>query len=402
MSEEDKKSNRVFDFSSLYEDNGGNQCISMADHLSDVNMPRYIEECKNDSNPYRLGDIFKFCTSKQHGINDKYISHHRGTIGHRYYELAKRDSDIDAFMIVVREKLEANPEKYKVMHDKICMHLRLGDCLLKLTSSTGHTDKFPTHPQILARILNGLGFYDINLFVGYHLAKEVISERYVNSLISSLKYKMQLQSKDNTPDDDFLYMISSKLFIKGRGGFSDLIQLVRNEMKLETKEIPGIVSGTDNIIILKSGETIPRHLTKKKLLYAHWQAGVSCIDVTNIVRYNFESQINGELLGHIGQEDQRELFLYYDMSVDMDIKDTEFTVLKFREHDNQIISHNALYEKDMLSARFGANDIYMDVTYLVRTLLIQKKDFKVDSTVLGRKLLPGIVKELVIYMKNSS
>jgi len=175
---------------------------------------------------YRLGDMLRLGIESPNG----------GTIGDQYNEFQEtlRFKNINyAALISILER-----EKYKGIkpsNDVVVVHLRVGDTIELLDNSV---DDFLNGPLISPYVYN-LEYYKNILEklptsiknmvfvygnhrpqVGFEKSTEYIKK--LKSFFESKDYNVTTRSNEDA-DLDFVFMCNSKHFVKGGGGFGDII-----------------------------------------------------------------------------------------------------------------------------------------------------------------------------------
>ena len=180
------------------------------------------------NNDYRLGDFILIPVphkKQEHlrTIREKYSN----SIAGLYYKKTNKSGDIDTLIDVLTENnmLKKN--------NNITMHIRLGDVLCE----NRRYDKKPSPlDKIITFIKTKFKNEQIHIYTflhfggGGHDCREK-SLKYINEL-KKLR-NVSLHTAGN-PDKDFLEMINSKIHIAGTGGYSNLINMVRKKLNLET------------------------------------------------------------------------------------------------------------------------------------------------------------------------
>lgn len=130
---------------------------------------------------------------------------------------------------------------YKARPKECVIHIRLGD-VLKTSRLTEIRMKRPVAPTEIARIVDEQVSPAMSKTIMYatHLGYESQSDEYASIVADNIE-NVQL-SKNGDPDDDFVDMVHCDLFVAGRGGFSELVVMLRKKLKKETVEHP-LLSG---------------------------------------------------------------------------------------------------------------------------------------------------------------
>jgi hypothetical protein len=183
---------------------------------------------------YRLGDLIKgFFIKSKKKYNKKYLTNFPktfpDTLGTRYLEKIKNLPDNKKWNnIEILEKLTKSAESVDV-----ALHLRIGDVIGKYKKENNTFEKFHNHeyfyqPQVYEKIikkLKNIGVRSVHIFYGSHQKWTNDTLKYIK-IIKDIIYKNNIKIIDNSkgnPDDDFIKMSNSKIFIMSGGGFSRLI-----------------------------------------------------------------------------------------------------------------------------------------------------------------------------------
>ncbi len=188
---------------------------------------------QREKNDYRLGDII-LLDNWHHRLVDIDINcilkYHPDSIAAMYFRKTNKSRDIDTLVNVLKENNKIKPS------NKITMHIRMGDVLCNnvLWKFVGNK-----HPAKLDKIKEHLSTYDsiVDVYSFLHWGTKV--EDYDSCLKKSHNYINELKNMKNVRlnlngdiDSDFIDMISSRLHISGTGGYSNLINAVRNKLNL--------------------------------------------------------------------------------------------------------------------------------------------------------------------------
>ena len=200
---------------------------------------------QNDSKwiEYRLGDIFKgvFLKTQRGWYLDKIEKELPDSIGGLYIkrtkhlELEQRINNYDILQEILAEK--AKDSKVPAESD-IVFHLRLGDIIADFIFGEVILGKenwgltLREIKSILPKIREKTANKKIILVYGSH--KRRINEEANRKYLAAIKALLQkngfevVDKKGTNPDDDFIYMSQSRMFIRSGGGFSRIIsQIVR-------------------------------------------------------------------------------------------------------------------------------------------------------------------------------
>tara|TARA_Y100000389_G_C17355302_1_gene460726 strand:- start:254 stop:970 length:717 start_codon:yes stop_codon:yes gene_type:complete len=201
-----------------------------------------IHNCKEDMKNkkkyknYRLGDLIKghFFNSKIK-CNKKYLinfpKQFSDTLGARYLEEIKTLPDKEKWNNIEILKNLTNNSKSII----VALHLRLGDIMGEYDKSSntfkqriGGSRVYFYQPHFYEKIIKKLkskGITNVHIFYGSHHEWDKNSDKFLE-IIKNLFKKNNIKVIDNSrgnPDEDFIKMSNSKIFIKSGGGFSRLI-----------------------------------------------------------------------------------------------------------------------------------------------------------------------------------
>ena len=191
---------------------------------------------------YRLGDLVSNLLNKEE-IND-ILTHHPNSIGSQYIlerNKNKTDSNIRIATKIVIEHCKQNIHHLpKDIEDSTVIHLRLGDVV---SGNKWHElQKRPLSIEQLKTIIPndttkkyiiGKCFFAKTSSTNFKQCIE-ISNIYLNNVMTELQAE-HFDSGD--PDIDLCFAIKSKIFIQGKGYFSELMKNIRKELKLENIEL---------------------------------------------------------------------------------------------------------------------------------------------------------------------
>ena len=134
---------------------------------------------------------------------------------------------LDKIVNSKKKELEFLPGK-----DDIVVHIRIGDALKKYKDCKYYfsMEKFKYYPEMYEKMLeknfknNKKG--KVFLLYGSHFnLNKDISKKYINDIEEKFKkYKFEIHHKNSgNPDTDYIFMVNSYTFIRGGGGYSDVI-----------------------------------------------------------------------------------------------------------------------------------------------------------------------------------
>ena len=185
---------------------------------------------------YRLGDVYWHEWDR---LNKNTVKNFPDSIAADYIAQKKERHDIETLADICTYRCGLS-------HDKTLLHLRLGDSVCKMGSQ--EESRRPENPELILASLKNLELNKetpIVLVSGSHTdacAEE--SSSYLRQLVNTLDtagYSTTIQSQE--PDQDFCEMVGASTFIQGKGGFSELVSSVRNEVGMEpSKNIPSLTN----------------------------------------------------------------------------------------------------------------------------------------------------------------
>ena len=219
---------------------------------------------------YRLGDIIKF-NKNIPSNNDNGYKYHlnlKNTLASEYLNKTDKINDYDTLINIIKKKYSLQ------INDEVIIHLRLGDILCtkfsKFCLSPAYA-KLPLDPLLFSKVINNL--ININdkkvIILGDHknnCIKE--TENYINILKKNIPNLFI--SNNSNPDLDIIRMVNAKIFIKGKGGFSDIVYNLR--VKLNRKNI------------------INKHLSYYNVCGIYFKKDIICLSYSNIL-YNIKNLI---------------------------------------------------------------------------------------------------------------
>jgi hypothetical protein len=180
--------------------------------------------------PYALGDFVRYNGQGHRKAEEKCYP---GSIGH-HYGLLTQENDRNNFTALSVASEAVCPRYYsKFMGREAVVHVRTGDVLCR----TSHNSSLillrrPAQATEFARILRHyLGHQHMTLLTGNHRGlciKE--SERFMMQLRKELS---NVSQPLGNADEHFCMMVFAKVFVQGKGGFSQVAGKVR-EVKNST------------------------------------------------------------------------------------------------------------------------------------------------------------------------
>lgn len=184
---------------------------------------------------YRLGDAILYDEYYHNNINKRWYNiWFRNSIATEYWNRSKNHNDLETLYDIVQKR---SKNITKASEDTLIVHLRLGDVLDHLSKENVDdllnkdlNNRYINNYKYFDKYINNEKIKKIILVAGYHApGKMEKSEEYIKKLKIFLENKgYQVDSRINkySADEDFLYMCTSKYFLKSEGLYSQLI----NEM----------------------------------------------------------------------------------------------------------------------------------------------------------------------------
>jgi hypothetical protein len=191
---------------------------------------------------YRLGDLVFLELSEDE--QNELLADHPNSIGGKYI-LEKRNNnnvcdDIDLVTKIVMENIEQNVDLLpKDITESTVIHLRLGDVIAG--NHTHEMQKRPFHVELIKLLLCG----DTNkkYVIGKCFFAKTSSTNYEECINLSNQYLgnvlCEFQAEyfnSGNADIDLYCAVKSKLFVQGRGFFSQLIVQIRKKLNLNNIE----------------------------------------------------------------------------------------------------------------------------------------------------------------------
>lgn len=185
---------------------------------------------------YRLGDIINQHhkllkkNKEKYSYMDLVPIKYKNSIAHKYIEGIKNKTQKTRNMSVLKDIVE-NSKYPKCNLDDVVLNLRVGDVIsldkkgeLKYKKSFLKTDKtFSILPEDLDNILKKNKIKKIYILYGSHNKKLDIANKKYLKLIKDVLEKNNVTYVDKSsynPDQDFIFMTTSKNFIKSYGTYS--------------------------------------------------------------------------------------------------------------------------------------------------------------------------------------
>jgi hypothetical protein len=199
----------------------------------------YKEKIVNQSywNNYRLGDIiwgWIYLHDKKYYNNVK--KRYPNSISDLYIKKTKnlkKDKKfwnyevLDEIINKKKNELDFLPGK-----DDLVVHIRIGDALKNFKNGKYHflRGKFHYYPEMYTKMLNKNFKKNtkkkVFILYGSHFNTQVnLSKRYIKDIEKIFKdYGFIVEHKNSgNPDKDYIFMANSFIFIRGGGGYSDVI-----------------------------------------------------------------------------------------------------------------------------------------------------------------------------------
>ena len=194
--------------------------------INDLSDPNDIYN--DEWSGYRLGDLIKGYLLK---VNDKlYLENipkrYNGSIAHEFLQRTKGLENNSVLFDIIKNR----SSKLKSKH-KVCLHLRLGDVIHNSDKSgevsynnLKYNSSLELYDQIIKKLKYEHNVKHITIFGGAHFQISYINEslKFVNK-IKNIIIQNDLKANiriGNNPDEDFLIMCNSQIFVKAGGGFS--------------------------------------------------------------------------------------------------------------------------------------------------------------------------------------
>ena len=179
-------------------------------------------------NSYILGDLIKgyILKVKDYNYLNQIKKRYYGSIAHEFLEKTKGEANDNILFQIIKNR--SKKLKYKV---DVCMHLRLGDVVTngKKPDNISYNNRFynsslKVYDDIIKKLKYEHKINEITILGGAHFKINYINEslKFVNeikNIINSHGFTTNIRLGNN-PDEDFLIMCNSKIFIKAGGGFS--------------------------------------------------------------------------------------------------------------------------------------------------------------------------------------
>ena len=192
---------------------------------------------------YRLGDVVR--SKRWRGELSKYYKdNYPKSIATEYMRKTDEDYKLDVLTSIIKSRTD---EKHLSYQNSIIVHLRTGDVVDKseysvdqlLSGERAWNGRFYVKPlsyyvNIVRKLKQSCPqCHNITILTGFHYKKLNTdkSVQYINRIqnfFENNEYTVVVR-KDGDPDDDFLIMCNSKYFVKGGGGFSDIISKIVQE-----------------------------------------------------------------------------------------------------------------------------------------------------------------------------
>ena len=196
--------------------------IEDIDNINDILNNGYIG--------YRLGDVVKgYFKKTEFDYFDYLQSHFKNSIANEYYLKTNGYENKS----VLHEIIQSRSKNLKFKNIN-CLHIRLGDVV-----SDGNKPDLPNYNRLIYnlsldkyeiianKLKNEFDVNEITIIGGAHLKSSNLNEslKFINNVKNILlKYNIKVNIRlGNDPDEDFLIMCNSDLFVKTGGGFSRII-----------------------------------------------------------------------------------------------------------------------------------------------------------------------------------
>ena len=200
--------------------------LAQNDIVDDLINPNDIYN--DDWSGYRLGDLIKGYFLK---VNDKlYLENipkrFNGSIAHEFLQRTKGVENNSILFDIIKNRSSKLKLRYKV-----CLHLRLGDVLNNSDKSgevsynnIKYNSSLELYDEVVKKLKYEYKIKEITIFAGAHFKINYINEslKFLNKIKNIIiKNGLTVNIRiGNNPDEDFLIMCNSEIFIKAGGGFS--------------------------------------------------------------------------------------------------------------------------------------------------------------------------------------
>jgi len=195
-----------------------------------------LKDLKN----YKLGDVVLDTEFNLYPIRIFYRNYFKNTIAGEYFKRTSESHDYETLYQIVKEW----KSRCKILpsEDEAIFHIRAGDVidweypddiddLLEGRKSynyskCGPKDYLLSYEKIIAKCKSLEKIKKITIVSGYHTNEDhTRSEVYLKKIkqfIEKNNFEVTMRINNN-PDDDFVFMSNSKIFMKSGGGFSKLV-----------------------------------------------------------------------------------------------------------------------------------------------------------------------------------
>ena len=182
---------------------------------------------------YRLGDVIKG--------DRKLAKNYTGSIAQEYVNLTQnleKKYNFDVLNKIIENRKKNSNITIPGKND-IVIHIRLGDTITNFKNNKFNRlrKNWSTDVNLLDNILKELKpkYNKSKVYLVYGAHKKNINlkanQKFLDTIESIIKkYNFKFEKINNNPDEDFLFMCNSKIFIKSGGGFSRIIsQIVKQK-----------------------------------------------------------------------------------------------------------------------------------------------------------------------------
>lgn len=232
----------------VYIEEGVIELYKAAEKLIDKIVLLVEEDSDGGKRHYRFGDVVYHCGAYWEESTDFILNNNRfvGSILREYIENTPHNNKkklknlhyIKLLSEIVQNKVKQNlfkvPDK-----NELVIHLRLGDYVEKGTFLKKDYVKLIKHELSKNDAIN-----KITICTAFHYGNNITQNAWIYTddkhqqnisrlktllvkLLTSIRLPFHIKSSAN-PDDDFVYMVEAKNFIKDVGRFSGLIQEIRD------------------------------------------------------------------------------------------------------------------------------------------------------------------------------
>ena len=202
------------------------------------------EGCHDYWHVYRLGDMVKHRASGRYHINNKIKKCNAGTIGAEYMDRTNKSDDMTILKSITQARCSAFNINNDINNFDVIIHVRVGDVMCDW-KGTLRPPKISLLKDYIYEHVPSFNQRNISIIWGQPSNYLCLNEtkKYITSLKDTISTYTNINILDYkygsiNADIDFCRMLNSKLFLRGHGGFSDLVTQLRKEYQRENIEIP--------------------------------------------------------------------------------------------------------------------------------------------------------------------